>query len=160
MIPILKKSKKNLKVEKVKEELKKDLELAKKYLRIISEIGGEKVIKSEDLEFLELNSGILQMKLGEFGLGEGMFRRPFDLGTYANFQYIANFPTMYKQHATRDEAILCTSLIITFLSTYIKKINEKLEDEEGFKETITKSYKIKKLKLDKKIIIKLLFVVV
>ena len=65
-------SKKN-KIENTKNEFKKYKQIANKYLEILRKIDKGQ-IDSNDFEFLEMNSGILQMQLNYFKLGKVLIK--------------------------------------------------------------------------------------
>ena len=152
-------SKKN-KIENIKNEFKKYKQIANDYIEILRKIDRGQ-LDSNDFEFLEMNSGILQMQLNYFKLGKGTFRRPFGLGTYHNFQFIANFPALFKNRVNQDEALSFISGIKSALSTYIQLIDDLLNSDQKTKEFIKKisrrSYKIKNLSFDKPKISEVIF---
>ena len=124
------------KIEKTKNKIKKYKQIAEEYLEIIKKID-KKQINANDFEFLEMNSGILQIELNSFGLGQGRFKRPYGLGTYDDFQFIANFPVLFKNQL--DEALTLLSGIKSIISTYIHINEDLVNDNQKLKEFIKKN---------------------
>jgi len=85
------------KIEKTKNKIKKYKQIAEEYLEIIKKID-KKQINANDFEFLEMNSGILQIELNSFGLGQGRFKRPYDLGTYDDKQELIDIKNPIKNN--------------------------------------------------------------
>ena len=148
------------KIEKTKKKFKKYQEMAKKYLEIMYKID-EGEIDKNDFDFLEMNSGIMQIELNSFGLGTGIYRRPFNLGVFKDYQYIANFPALFKNQTTRKQVSSFISGIKSMLNTYIHIIDNLLNDKQKLKESIQKknrnSKSIKKFNLNKVKIIEIIF---
>lgn len=139
------------KTQNVKTELQKYQNLAKIYLDIIRKIeqrtpkkgifdlpdfmtGKGMNLTQEEFEFIEANSYILQEQCNKFGLGVGSIIRPFGQGYFPYFESILNFPTLYKDPASRDEALGLISFIKTSLSTFLQKIEDILNDKEKMKD--------------------------
>ncbi len=118
-------------------------------------------IDPNDFDFIEVNSGILQMQLSRFKLGTGIYTRPFNSGTFKNYQYIVNFPPLYKDRRSRKEAMRFVSGIKTFLTTFIHLIDEILNDKQKLKEFVQKnsgrSKLIKKFNFNNAKIIEIIF---
>ena len=172
---------KNLKskIPNIKRELKKYQDLAKNYLDIIRKIDqrtskkgildfpefmtvDKLKLSQEEFEFIEANSYIIQEHCNKFGLGYGSYRRPFGLGDYPYYEFILNFPILYKSSVTRDEAIALISIIKSSLSTFIQKVEELLNDEKKLKKFIKISNEQKvnwglRMKLNKAKIIEMIF---
>lgn len=165
----------------IKNELAKYQNIAKKYLEIIREIESKNPpkglfelpafidrrqqisINKSDFEFIEENSLLLQKQLNQFNLGVGSYREPFGMGVHRYFEFLSNFPTMYRDPVRRDEAIICISIIITSLSTYIQIIEDLLNNKEKLKEYLKnlgktqKTSSKKKARLDKTKMIEIIF---
>ena len=88
-------------------------------------------------------------------------RRPYNLGTIQDFQYLANFPTLFKNPTTRKEGLSWVSGIKSFLATYIQIIDDLLINDNNLKNfgksNKTDKNQLKKLKMDKAKIIEIIF---
>lgn len=146
------------KIAKTKEKLRKYRQIAKKYLEIIYKIEKGQ-INAEDFDFLEINSGILQMQLNYFKLGKGTLDRPYNLGRHENYEFIANFPGLFKNQ--QDEALTQISGIKSVLSTYNHLIDDLANDNQELKEFVRKnnrrSIQGKKFNLNREKIIEIIF---
>lgn len=118
--------------------LEKSLERAKGYLDIIRKIEAKECTTSE-FESIQANASTLQKEMMKIGHGKIYFRRPFGLGTFPNFQIIANFPTLLATHGLEDEAIVLIPTVKQALLSYIQEVKELIENPEVLMKTITKN---------------------
>ena len=149
-------SKKNVKIEELKNNLKKTQLMSKQYLGIVNRLKINNEISADDYTYLTSNSGILQIKIMNLKsqLGVIHYKRPFNLGEIPNYEVITNFPTLLNDRRLMDEAISIIPAIEGALSTYNNIVNEILQDEKKLKLLLNKDKKGKTiwkiLKEDKK----------
>ena len=128
-------SKKNVKIEKLKNNLENTKLMASQYLEIVNRLKKNKQISTEDYNYIKSNSGILQLKLMKLKpqLGVIHYRRPFNLDVIPNYEVIGNFPILMSNRGTLDEAFSIIPAIESALSTYVIMVEDVLKNNEKLK---------------------------
>jgi len=128
-------SKKNVKIEELKNNLEKTKLMAKQYLEIVIRLKKAEQIIADDYNYISKNSGILQLKLMKLKpqLGVIHYKRPFNLGVIPNYEVIANFPILLSDRRMLDEAFSVIPAIEGALSTYIVMVDDVIKDAEKLK---------------------------
>jgi len=128
-------SKKNVKIEELKNNLENTKLMAKQYLEIVNRLKKNRQISNEDSNYISSNSGILQLKLMKLKpqLGVIHYKRPFGLGEIPNYEVIGNFPILMSNRGTLDEAFSIIPAIEGALSTYVIMVEDVLKNTEKLK---------------------------
>ncbi len=136
-------SKKNVKIEELKNNLEKTQLMSRQYLEIVNRFKINKQISADDYNFLTSNSGILQLKVMKLKpqLGRIHYKRPFDLGVFPDYEVINNFPILLSNRRLIDEAISLIPAIEGALSTYNNLVDEIIKDNKKLKLLLNKDKK-------------------
>jgi len=136
-------SKKNVKIEELKNNLEKTQLMARKYLEIVERFKNNKQISADDYNYIASKSGILQLKVMILKpeIGRVHYKRPFDLGVFPNFEVINNFPILLSNRRLIDEAISIIPAIEGALSTYNNMVDEIIKDNKKLKLLLNKDKK-------------------
>lgn len=149
-------SKKNVKIEELKNNLEKTKLMTRQYLEIVNRLKKNRQISNEDSNYISSNSGILQLKLMKLKpqLGVIQYQRPFNLGIISNYEVISNFPILLSDRRTVDEAFSIIPAIESALSTYIIMVDDAMKNTETLKLLLNRHKKSKSkwkiIKEDKK----------
>jgi len=138
-------SKKNVKIEELKNNLEKTKLMARQYLEIVNKLKKNRPISDEDSNYISSNSGMLQLKLMKLKpqLGVIHYTRPFNLGVILEYEIISNFPILMSNRGTLDEAFSLIPTIESALSTYIIMVDDVLKDTKKLKLLLNRDKKSK-----------------
>ena len=157
-------SKKNVKIEELKNNLEKTKLMARQYLEIVKKFKKNKQISDEDYNYISSNSGILQLKIMKLKPQLGLIRyeRPFNLGVIPDYEVISNFPNLLFDRRFFDEAFSIIPAIEGALSTYIIMVDNVTKDTKKLKFLLNRGKKGKLtwqiLKEDKKTLYSVLLI--
>jgi len=149
-------SKKNVKIEELKNNLEKTKLMARQYLEIVKKLKKNRQISNEDYNYIASKSGILQLKVMKLKpqLVVIHYTRPFNLGVIPDYEIITNFPILLSDRRMFDEAFSIIPAIEGALSTYIIMVDNVTKDTEKLKFLLNRGKKGKLtwqiLKEDKK----------
>ncbi len=152
-------SKKNVKIEKLKNNLEKTKLMAIQYLEIVNRLKKNRQISNEDSNYISSNSGILQLKVMKLKpeLGVIYYQNSFNSDKNPNYQVIINFPILLSDKKTVDEAVSLIPAIESALSTYIIIVDDAMKNTETLKLLLNRDKKSKSkwkiIKEDKKSLI-------
>lgn len=136
-------SKKNVKIQNLRNKLKDTQLLARRYLEIVNKLKNNKQISADDFNYIASNSGILQLKVMKLKpqLGVIHYKRPFNFGEIPNYEVINNFPILLSNRGLIDEAISLIPAIDGALSTYNNMVDEIIKDDKKLKLILNKDKK-------------------
>jgi len=156
--------KESKKVENLKNQLKQTQSMTKQYLEIIKNFKKNHNMTQEELDFIVSKSGIIQLKIMKLKpeLVKITYERPFNLGTYPDYELLSNFPILLRDHRLRDEAHAIIPAIESGLSTYLNMVDEIINTPKMLKNLLKRKKETKKLlqilKEDKKLLFEILFI--
>ena len=152
-------SKKNVKIEKLKNNLEKTKLMARQYLEIVNRVKKNRQISADDYNYISSNSGIMQLKIMKLKpeLVLIHYTRPYNLGVIPDYEIIANFPILMSDRRMFDEAFSIIPAIEGALSTYIIMVDDAIKNTETIKILLNRHKKSKSkwkiIKEDKKSLI-------